>query len=59
MNELRDRGLPVREVRVVQSARGVWHQVLVGPYPDAEAAARGQALVRQIRGYADAHVVPG
>ena len=59
MNELRERGLPVREVRVVQSPRGVWHQVLVGPYPDAAAAARGQERVRQIRGYEDAHVVPG
>ena len=57
--ELKNRGLPVREVRVVSSARGVWHQVLVGPYPDAAAAERGRELVRQIRAYADAQVVPG
>jgi general secretion pathway protein A len=59
MNDLRARGLPVREIRVVQSPRGVWHQVLVGPYPDAAAAARGQERVRQIRGYADARVISG
>ena len=58
-NDLRNRGLPVQEIRVVSSPRGVWHQVLVGPYPDAAAAARGQERVRQIRGYADARVVPG
>jgi cell division septation protein DedD len=57
LDQLRGRGLPVREVRVVTSPRGVWHQVLVGPYPDAAAAARGQVLVRQIPGYADAHVI--
>jgi len=59
MNELRERGLPVREIRVVQSPRGPWHQVLVGPYADAAAAARGQERVRQMRGYADAHVISG
>ena len=59
LNELRERGLPVRDIRVVQSPRGVWHQVLVGPYPDAAAAARGQERVRQIRGYADARVIQG
>lgn len=59
IDELRKRGLPVREIRVVSSARGVWHQVLVGPYPDAAAAAGGLTEVRQIRGYADAHVIPG
>lgn len=59
LTELKNRGLPVRQVRVVSSPRGVWHQVLVGPYPDAAAATRGQERVRQIRGYADAHVIPG
>ncbi len=59
LSELKSRGLPVREVRVVSSPRGLWHQVLVGPYPDAEAAARGRDLVRQIRAYADAQVVSG
>lgn len=59
INELRNRGLPVREIRVVTGGRGVWHQVLVGPYPDAAAAARDQERVRQIRGYADARVISG
>lgn len=59
LNDLRERGLPVRQIRVVRSPRGVWHQVLVGPYPDAAAAARGQERIRQIPGYADAHVIPG
>ncbi|MBA3641007.1 MAG: AAA family ATPase [Acidobacteriota bacterium] len=59
LNDLRERGLPVRQIRVVQSPRGVWHQVLVGPYPDAAAAARGQERIRRIPGYADAHVIPG
>jgi general secretion pathway protein A len=56
--QLRELGLPVRGVRVVSGASGVWHQVLVGPYGDAAAAARGQARVRQIPGYADARIIP-
>ena len=56
--QLRDLGLPVRAIRVVSGARGVWHQVLVGPYGDAAAADRDKERVRQMPGYADARVIP-
>ena len=58
-NDLKGRGLPVRPVRVVTSPRGAWHQVLVGPYADAESAERDRVRVQQIRGYADARVISG
>jgi general secretion pathway protein A len=37
--------------------RGLWHQVVAGPFADIDAARQGQARLRQIPGYSDAHVV--
>ena len=37
--------------------RGLWHQVVAGPFADIDAARQGEARLRQIPGYSDAHVV--
>ena len=55
--ELRGSGFTVRPVRTVQGGSGTWHQVLVGPYDDADAASRDQLRVRQMPGYGDARVI--
>ena len=55
--DLRDRGFSVRDVRRIAGTTGTWHQVLVGPYADADAASRHERLVREMPGYGDARVV--
>lgn len=37
--------------------RGVWHQVVAGPFTDLGAARQGEARLRQMPGYSDAHVI--
>jgi type II secretory pathway predicted ATPase ExeA len=37
--------------------RGLWHQVVAGPFADLGAARQGEARLRQIPGYSDAHVI--
>lgn len=55
--DLRALGFDVRGVRVVSGARGVWHQVLTGPYAEVEAAQREVTRVRSIPGYGDARLI--
>ena len=54
--ELRGLGYAVRTGRV-GGARGVWHQVFVGPYADLNRARQDEARVRQMPGYADARLI--
>ena len=54
--QLRAAGYRVRMVRV-SGVRGIWHQVLVGPYADLDQAREDQVRVRQLPGYADARLV--
>ena len=42
---------------MTSSTRGTWHQVFVGPYADLERARVDETRVRQMPGYADAHVI--
>ena len=53
---LRASGYNVRLVRVT-GARGLWHQVLVGPYTDMDLARQDQLKVRQMPGYGDARLI--
>ena len=56
MSELRGQGYPVRSSRIDAGARGVWHQVLAGPYTDVAQARQSEARIRQLPGYADARL---
>lgn len=57
LSQLSGLGYHVRTARVTSPTRGAWHQVFVGPYGDLEQARADQTRVRQLPGYADAHVV--
>jgi general secretion pathway protein A len=57
LDQLRGLGYRARTARVISNERGTWHQVFVGPYGDVEQARQDQARVRQLPGYADAHLV--
>jgi general secretion pathway protein A len=52
-NELR--GLGYRAS--VAPPRGLWHQVVAGPFDDLGSARQGEARLRQLPGYADAHLI--
>jgi general secretion pathway protein A len=54
--QLRATGYRVRIVRI-NGMRGLWHQVLIGPYVDLDEARQHQMQVRQMPGYADARLV--
>jgi type II secretory pathway predicted ATPase ExeA/cell division septation protein DedD len=43
--------------RVTSATRGIWHQVFVGPYGNLDQARLDETRVRQLPGYADAHVI--
>jgi general secretion pathway protein A len=55
--ELEAQGYRVRVSRVDTGARGVWHQVLVGPYSEVAQANDAVARVRRIPGYGDARLI--
>jgi general secretion pathway protein A len=55
--ELEAQGYQVRTSRADTGARGIWHQVLVGPYADVEQARAAEARIRQIPGYSDARLI--
>ncbi len=55
--QLRSAGYQSRMVRVDAASRGIWFQVLVGPYAEIDQARKDQARVRQLPGYADARLV--
>ena len=57
LDQLQGLGYRARTARVDSTDRGTWHQVSVGPYGDLEQARQDQARVRQLPGYADAHLV--
>ena len=37
--------------------RRLWHQVVAGPFDDLGSARQGEARLRQLPGYADAHLI--
>jgi cell division septation protein DedD len=55
--QLQGLGYHVRTGRVASGDRGLWHQVVVGPYADVAQARQDEARVRQLPGYADAHLI--
>jgi general secretion pathway protein A len=57
MDQLRELGYRSRRSRVESGERGSWHQVFVGPYADFDQARQDEARVRQLPGYADAHLM--
>ncbi len=57
IGQLSELGYRTPSARVSSSARGTWHQVLVGPYNELELAKQEQSRVRQLPGYADAQLV--
>jgi len=56
-DQLSGLGYRTRTSRVTSSSRGLWHQVFVGPYGTLEQARVDETRVRQLPGYADAHVI--
>jgi general secretion pathway protein A len=57
VEQLRALGYRARTGRFESADRGTWHQVSVGPYTDLERARQDEARVRQLPGYADAHLI--
>jgi general secretion pathway protein A len=57
VDQLRALGYRARRGRIETRDRGTWHQVSVGPYADLGQARQDEARVRQMPGYADAHLV--
>jgi general secretion pathway protein A len=57
VDQLRALGYRARTGRFDSADRGTWHQVSVGPYTDLEQARQDEARVRQLPGYADAHLI--
>ena len=57
LDQLRGLGYRTYANQVASANRGAWHQVFVGPYDDLDHARQDEARVRQLPGYADAHLV--
>ncbi len=57
VDQLQALGYRARLGRVESADRGTWHQVSVGPYARLEQARQDEARVRQLPGYADAHLI--
>jgi general secretion pathway protein A len=57
VDQLRALGYRGRRARIDTRDRGTWHQVSIGPYADLGQARQDEARVRQMPGYADAHLV--
>ena len=55
--QLRGLGYRTSVTRAEVPSRGLWHQVLAGPFTDLGAARQGEARLRQLPGYADAHLI--
>ncbi len=55
--ELRGLGYATVVSRADAASRGLWHQVVAGPFKDLGSAREGEARLRQLRGYADAHLI--
>jgi cell division septation protein DedD len=43
--------------RVQAGDRGTWYQVFAGPYAELDRARQDETRVRQMPGYADAHLI--
>ena len=56
-DQLSGLGYRTRTSRVTSATRGMWHQVFVGPYGNLDQARLDETRVRQLPGYADAHVI--
>jgi general secretion pathway protein A len=56
-SQLRDMGYSTSISRAGGPPRGLWHQVVAGPFDDLGSARQGEARLRQIPGYADAHLI--
>ena len=54
--QLRGLGYESRIRRIDSDVRGLWHQVLTGPYADIALAREDEARVRQLPGYTDARL---
>ncbi len=57
LDQLRALGYRTYANRVESADRRAWHQVFAGPYDDLDEARQDEARVRQLPGYADAHLV--
>ena len=57
LDQLHGLGYRTYANRVESPDRGTWHQVFAGPYDDLDKARQDEARVRQLPGYADAHLV--
>ena len=57
LDQLRGLGYRTYVNHVTSAERGRWHLVFVGPYDDLDRARQDEARVRQLPGYADAHLV--
>jgi cell division protein FtsN len=56
INELGDLGYTARSRRIASAERGIWYQVLLGPFSDAALARACEARMRLLPGYADARL---
>ena len=57
LDQLGGLGYRAYVTHVSSPERGKWHLVFVGPYDDLDSARQNEARVRQLPGYADAHLV--
>jgi general secretion pathway protein A len=57
LDQLRGLGYRTYVNHVSSAERGKWHLVFIGPYDDLDHARQDEARVRQLPGYADAHLV--
>jgi general secretion pathway protein A len=55
--ELREMGYQAAIGRTQGSTNGWWHQVTAGPFGDLDAARETESRLRQLPGYADAHLI--
>ncbi len=58
MGELQGYGYQARRRRIDTGARGVWHQVVAGPFTDEDLARKAESRIKQLPGYADARLIP-
>jgi general secretion pathway protein A len=57
MSELQGYGYQARRRRIDTGARGVWHQVVAGPFMDESLARKAESRIQQLPGYADARLI--
>jgi cell division septation protein DedD len=57
IEQLQEHGYEARTRRIDTGERGVWHQVVAGPYIAVGEARQAEARIRQLPGYADARLI--